>query len=113
MRDEFYEAYDEVCKAEFTLEKSTLGEDSHQKGMALLEAVDHLMQVILKNEVECNPRFTVHLLYLMTLVGLNVRLGCRQDDFKPIIDSWPRYYKKGKKDSEEGEDERACDRHAK
>lgn len=102
MRDEFYEAYDKVCKAEFALEKSTLGEDSHQKGMVLLKAADHMMQVAIKQEVVCNSRFMVHLLYLMTLVGVNVRLGCREDDVKQIVDSWQYYYKKGKKDSKEG-----------
>jgi hypothetical protein len=102
LRDEFYEAYDKVCKAEVALEKSTIGEDSHQKGMALLKAVDHLMRVSLKYEVACNSRFMVHLLYLMTIVGSNVRLGCREDDVKQIVDTWQHYYKKGKKDSKEG-----------
>jgi hypothetical protein len=94
LRDEFYEAYDKVCKAEVALEKSTIGEDSHQKGMALLKAVDHLMRVSLKYEVACNSRFMVHLLYLMTIVGSNVRLGCREDDVKQIVDTWQHYPKR-------------------
>ena len=101
-------AWKRFLEAHNALIETKGGEESHQKGMALLKAVDHLMQVILKHGLQFTSKGTVNLIYVMMIAGINVRLACYEKDMKAVVDSW-EHYAIGNTVNKEGENERACE----